>query len=288
MLAATQRLELDPDPFGPDAGTLALTAWAASFDRDHHLADPDAMRIHPSTLLGDGHLAALCDAIRAGIEVPRGVSPPPGPDRAGGDTIGLVTADAEGRAVSLIQSLFSGFGAGILEPTTGIVAQNRGSGFTLDPEHPNVMAPGKRPAHTLTPVLVQRDGRFEAALGTMGGYAQPQIHAALVARAFMGAMSASEAVATPRWLVGGLDGLDRDGDACRDGHDNSNGNGPTVVVEGGVPEETRRAITEAGFTLEILDAERDESAGHAQMIRAMPDGFQAGSDPRADGAARAS
>ena len=73
-----------------------------------------------------------------------------------GDTVAIVAADREGRAISLIQSLFHRFGAGILDPDTGIIAHNRGASFSLDPESPNHLAPGKRPAHTLTPGLVCR------------------------------------------------------------------------------------------------------------------------------------
>src|SRR5207253_6090865 len=111
-----------------EAGAIALVFAAAARDRDRHLADPDQMTAHPSTLLDDGHLASLADEIR----LERMATPPPRPN---GDTTALVTADAEGFAVSLIQSLFWEFGSGICEPTTGIVAQNRGACFTLEPEH---------------------------------------------------------------------------------------------------------------------------------------------------------
>ena len=146
MLTLIERLQIDPDPLGPDAGVLARIFRAAARDRDLHLADPDAMRIHPSTLLDDGHLASLDDEVRGAMQ-----GTPPAHPTLHGDTIALVTADGEGRAVSLIQSLFYGFGSGILEPDTGIVAQNRGGCFTVDPGHANVLAPGKRPAHTLMP-----------------------------------------------------------------------------------------------------------------------------------------
>ena len=133
MLALTERLGIDPDPLGADAGVLALAFAAANRDRDHHLADPDAMRVHPSTLLDDGHLAGLADRIRDATPA----STLPGhhhtadPGSGSGDTIALVTADAEGWTVSLIQSLWDGFGAGILEPETGIVAHDRARVFHL-------------------------------------------------------------------------------------------------------------------------------------------------------------
>ncbi|MBI3647724.1 MAG: gamma-glutamyltransferase [Actinobacteria bacterium] len=262
-LLAIERLGLDPDPFGPDAGALALAFAAAARDRDRHLADPSAMRVHPHALLDDGHVAALCDQIRDGL------SGAPGP--TGGDTAGLVTADAEGFAVCLIQSLSWGFGSGILEPETGIVAQNRGSGFVLDPGHPNVLSPGKRPAHTLMPVMAHREGRLAGVSGTMGGPAHPQINAWSLVRAFLLGMPPAEAVASPRWLVGGMGPVDG-----------------VVEAEPGVPDATVRLLEGAGFTVTRLGAE-DPSVGHAHLILVGPDGLlEAGTDPRADGAALAS
>ncbi len=268
ILAVIHRLGIDPDPLGPDVATLARLFRAASRDRDLHLADPDAMRLHPSTLLEDGHLAALADEARAGwaADAEGGHSA-----SASGDTIALVAADDEGRAVSLIQSLFGGFGSGILEPSTGIVAHNRGACFTLDPAHPNVLAPRKRPAHTLVPVLVQRAGRFEAAAGTMGGFGQPQINAMNLIRAFDLGLSPADAVAAPRWLVGGMERGTR---------------GPRVKAEGDVPEIVRTRLQEAGFGVDTI-GEQDEAVGHAHLIRLGTAGFIAGSDPRSDGGALA-
>ena len=202
MLALVERLGIDPDPLGPDAGVLALAFAAANRDRDHHLADPDAMRVHPSTLLDDGHLAGLADRIRD-------AAPPtavPGHRHGTGDTIAMVTADADGWAVSLIQSLWDSFGSAILEPETGIVAHDRGGCFTLEPGHPNEIAPGKRPFHTLMPVLVHRDGRLAAVAGSMGGASQPQINAQNLIRAFDLGMGAGETIAAPRWTVWGEPG----------------------------------------------------------------------------------
>jgi gamma-glutamyltranspeptidase/glutathione hydrolase len=271
ILALVERLGIDPDPCGPDAGILARIASAASRDRDRHLADPSSMDVHPSTLLDDGHLAALTDEVRgldADVPATAGTS---------GDTIALMAVDARGWAVSLIQSLAYGFGAGILEPSTGIVLQNRGAGFTLAPGHANVLAPGKRPAHTLTPVLVHRGDRLAAAAGTKGWYAQPQINAENLVRAFVLGRSASETLAEPRWLVGRVD--DDDGDE---------GDRPSVLAEDGLPEAAARSIERAGYRLVRTHAPSEE-VGHAHLILVGEDGaFDAASDPRADGAAMAS
>lgn len=266
ILATVERLGIDPDPLGPSAGTLARLFRAAGRDRDLHLADPDAMRVHPSTLLDDGHLAALADEARGG---PGGLRA--GPHAASGDTIALVAADDEGRGVSLIQSLFGGFGSGILEPSTGIVAHSRGGCFTVDRNHPNVLSPFKRPAHTLMPVLVQRGGRFEATTGTMGGYGQPQINAINLIRTFDLDVAAGDAVAMPRWLVGGMD---------------PGGAEASVLAEAGVPEIVRASLQEAGFRVDTV-GEQDEAVGHAHLIRLGTAGFTAGADPRSDGDAQA-
>ena len=266
-LSAIERLGVDPDPAGPDAGVVADVLRAAARDRDRHLADPDRMRVHPSTLLDEGHIAALCDEVRGGLPELAPEAP-----RRSGDTIALVTADIEGRAVSLIQSLYDGFGAGMLEPSTGIVAQNRGACFSVDQASPNVLAAAARPAHTLMPVIVQREGRFEAVAGSMGGSAQPQINAMTLVRAFDLGRTPAEAVAEPRWLVGGM---------------SPEGGEPSVIAEADVPRLAIEALQARGYHVDTV-TERSESVGHAQMIRRVPDGFEAGSDPRADGNARAS
>jgi gamma-glutamyltranspeptidase len=257
IMSLVERLGIDPDPNGADAGMLARVFAAASADRDHHLADPDRMVVHPSTLLDDGHLAGLADDLRAAHPAtPHG--------RPDGDTIALVTADAEGFAVSLIQSLYWGFGSGICEPATGIVAHNRGACFTLEPGHPNGFAPGMRPAHTLMPVIAHDDRGHASVAGTMGGYAQPQINAQTLSHLFAGSEPA-EAVAAPRWIV------EREA-------------GPAVTVEASVPTDARSSLGSSGFAL-LPVPDLSSELGHAQLIRVRPGRFDVGSDPRSDGGA---
>jgi gamma-glutamyltranspeptidase len=275
-LAAVERLGIDPDPVGSDAATLARILIAASSDRDRHLADPGAMTLHVSSLLDDGHIAALCDAVLGGLAGHPGSQPararPPREPHVPGDTVALVTADADGWGVSLIQSLYSGFGAGILEPATGIVPHDRGACFTLEPGHPNELAPGKRPAHTLMPVAVHRDGDLVALAGTRGGHGQPQIDLMTLVRAFDLGLEPSDAVAAPRWLVGGMSPLEGE---------------PWIHAEGSVPGSVRASFGREGFRVETLDRV-DRAVGHAQSLRIEGGVLAAGSDPRADGGAIAS
>jgi len=263
MLLASERLEIDPDPLGADAAVLAEVFAAASEDRDRHNADPRHARVPVGTLLDEGHIAALCDQVRSGpVDVGR---------LRAGDTIALATADGDGRAVSLIQSLSSGFGSGILEPSTGIICHNRGSSFSLDQESPNALAGGKRPAHTLMPVLVHRDERLLAATGSMGGGGQPQINFQVLVRAFDLGMDPEAAVSAPRWLMGGMDLHP----------------GRSVELEAGVPTWVREAFERSDFALTLL-GELDDGVGHAQLIRVADDGtLVAATDPRADGDADA-
>jgi gamma-glutamyltranspeptidase/glutathione hydrolase len=257
ILAAVELLGLEPDPLGPDAAALAEIFRATAADRDRHNADPRFARVPVGELLDEGHLAGLAEQVREHLA-----------PRASGDTIALVAADADGWAISLIQSLYDGFGSGIREPETGIICHNRGSAFVLDPEHPNVLAGGKRPAHTLMPVLVHRDGRLAAVSGSMGGGAQPQINAMSILRAFDLGMDVGEALAAPRWLVGGME-LHA---------------GRTLEAEARVPTSVLDRLVRAGYEPTILGP-FDEGVGHAHLIRVAPDGaFEVATDPRADGA----
>jgi gamma-glutamyltranspeptidase/glutathione hydrolase len=181
---------------------------------------------------------------------------------SGGDTVAVVAADWEGRAVSLIQSVFASFGAGILDPATGIIAHNRGSYFSLDEDSPNVLAPGKRPVHTLTPVLVDdAGGHLHAVLGTMGGAAQPQILTQLIQRVRRGA-TATEAMRAPRWVV--VEG--------------------TVLAEPGVPQATLDELANAGWPSLVTDP-ANSATGESQLIIRLDElAYQVASDPRCEGA----
>jgi gamma-glutamyltranspeptidase len=263
MLLAIERLGIEPDSTGGDAVTFANVLRLACLDRDAHLADPWRVDVPVDDLLGEANINRV--ARTATSEAPTEAAP------VAGGTVGIVTADADGWAVSLIQSLYNGFGSGILEPSTGVVLHNRGACFSLDPASPNVIAGRKRPAHTLMPVLLTRDGQLVAVPGTMGGGGQPQIHAQVLTRSLDLGMSPAEAVAAPRYVVGGTDSVQ---------------GGAFVEAEERVPVETRQALADAGYRVDVLEP-YDGSVGHTHLIRVGPDGFSAGSDPRADGSAEA-
>ena len=194
--------------FGPhgvdDARWVHLGIEAAKLamaDRDLHLSDPDFVDIPVETLISKAHAADLARL----IDPDRAARPAASTNPRGGGTIYLATVDAEGNAVSLIESNYMGFGSGVVDPETGIHYQNRGSYFSLDPAHPNVLAGGKRTLHTLLPGMLFRAGerRPWIVTGSMGGDAQPQIHAQVVSALVDGRVDVATAVGAPRWFVDG-------------------------------------------------------------------------------------
>jgi gamma-glutamyltranspeptidase len=181
---------------GIEASKLAMA------DRDANLTDPAFRDIPLARLLDKAYgrdLARRIDPARAAR--PASASSP-----VGGGTIYLAVVDDSGNAVSLIESNYMGFGSGILDPNTGVHFHNRGSYFSLDPDHPNVLAPGKRPLHTLMPGMLMRPNaagelRPSVVVGSMGGDAQPQIHAQIVSDLVDGGLDVQQAVSAPRWFV---------------------------------------------------------------------------------------
>ena len=191
--------------FGPEGVTdpawihLGIEASKLAYaDRDANLTDPVARDVPVDHLLDPAYAGELAARIDRG----RAARPPAVTNPPGGGTVYLATVDRDGNAVSLIQSLYSNFGSGVLDPATGILYQNRGSYFSLDPEHPNVLQPRKRTLHTLLPGMLFRDGVSPwVVAGAAGGDAQPQIHAQLVSALVDGGVDIATAVAAPRWFV---------------------------------------------------------------------------------------
>jgi gamma-glutamyltranspeptidase len=285
VLAALECLH-PRDPLGSDAGALAELFRLVSRDRDRHLGDPRWTDVPVEELLSPAHAKKLAEA--AASRAAAGRSPAAGGNphaatsssaisvhqapgaRAAGDTVAVVAMDADGYAVSLIQSVFHAFGSGLLDSETGLILHNRGAFFSLDPSSPNRLEPGKRPAHTLMPVLVREAGRIAGAHGTMGGKAQPQIHTHLLLNLEAG-RSPAEALEAPRWVLGGL--VTEEGDL--------------VLAERSVPAAALDSIATAGLGIMAV-ADLDEEVGHGQLVRRTPSGeLLAATDPRADGQAAA-
>jgi gamma-glutamyltranspeptidase/glutathione hydrolase len=176
---------------GIEASKLALA------DRDAHLTDPDANPVPLDRLLARDY----ADELAARIDPASARRPVESRAPAGGGTIWLGVVDGAGRAVSLIQSNYMTFGSGVVDPATGIALQNRGSYFSLDPEHANVLGSSKRTLHTLMPGMLFRNGRPWVVTGSMGGDAQPQIYAQVVSALVDGRVDIATAVGMPRWCI---------------------------------------------------------------------------------------
>ncbi len=193
LLAHRERAPLDSAQGAHLEIEAMKIAIRAAFD---HFADPEAMRISVAELLDENALARLA----AGI-TDRASALPPAALPTSQDTVYLTAADASGMMVSFIQSNYHGFGSGIVIPGTGIAMQNRGAGFVLDPDHPNCVAPGKRPYHTIIPGFVTGGGEPLASFGVMGGHMQHQGHVQMVRRLFDHEQNPQAATDAPRWHV---------------------------------------------------------------------------------------
>jgi gamma-glutamyltranspeptidase len=187
-----------------------------------------------------------------------------------GDTIWMGAADASGLVVSYIQSLYWEFGSGCVLPATGIVMQNRGASFSLDPKALNALAPGRRPFHTLNPALAElKEGR-NIAYGTMGGDGQPQSQAAVFTRHVTYRQPLERALDAPRWLLGRTWGST---------HTN-------LRMEARFDGNLIDRLLSAGHDVAVLDEPYSDTMGHSGAVVLHPDGsLEGGHDPRADGGA---
>ncbi len=254
------------EPLADDAAILSEIFQLAARDRRQWLADPAAMPLSAADLLTPGRLAELAATVGQGLPPARRASRPAARAPGSGDTVAVVTADTGGRAVCLIQSVFHLLGSGILERDTGILLHNRGSSFALRRDSPNRIAPRKRPAHTLMPVMVSQGGQLRWVVGTMGGTRQPQIQTQLILRLTAGQAPAA-ALAAPRWVV--------EGSAAA----------PVAYVERQLAPAAAASIA-ASLPVSWQGPE-DDMTGRAQM--AWPEGagsVAAATDPRGEGSSR--
>ncbi|HSK92431.1 MAG TPA: gamma-glutamyltransferase family protein [Candidatus Angelobacter sp.] len=235
-------------------------AWS---ERDRCVTDPERGLADPAELLSAEHarwLASRLDPHRAQAFTP--TNPP------GGGTVYLCAADADGMLVSLIESNYMGFGSGVMGGRTGIMLQNRGAYFSLDPAHANGLAPRSRTLHTLMPGMLLRDGRAEVTFGAMGGDGQPQTMVQLVTGVVDDGLDPQAIVDRPRWVVQ----TDAPFTPLR----------RLAIESDGVDATTTDGLRALGHEVDLVEP-RTPLMGWAQMIRRRPDGsYQGGADPRAD------
>jgi gamma-glutamyltranspeptidase/glutathione hydrolase len=243
---------------------LMVEATKLAFsDRDYWLTDPDFVDIPLATLIAKSY----CDPAAINWRKAAAVSSQP----LNGDTTYTAIVDAEGNAVSVIQSLYFDFGSAVIVPDTGFALHNRGCFFSLNPAQVNYLAPQKRTAHTLMPAMVlDVEARPAIVLGTMGGEGQPQTQLALLTRLLDFGYDAQAAIDAPRWLWGKTWG-----ETC-----------PSLMLEGRIPVPIRQALSDLGHPIQAAPA-WTEKMGHANVIRYCPETqeFEGGCDPRSDGQA---
>jgi gamma-glutamyltranspeptidase/glutathione hydrolase len=242
---------------------LQLEAMKLAFaDAQRFVADPDHADVPVRGLLDKDYAAARREAI--GEEA---LLPAAGEPQRGG-TVYLCAADGKGMMVSFIQSNYQGFGSGVVVPGTGIALQNRGSGFSLDPDHANCVAPRKRPFHTIIPAFLTRQtgsppGEPVGPFGVMGGHMQPQGHVQMVVNQVDYGLNPQASLDAPRWQWV---------------------RGRQVLLEPGVPQHVVLGLQARGHQVTVQP--NLLVFGKGQIIRRLPGGaYVAGSEPRADGCA---
>ncbi len=239
-----------------DSAHLQIEALKLAFaDAHRYVGDPKAMDVTPKQLLDPDYLKSRAKLIDRKRAQNFGHGTPPG-----SGTVYLTAADAGGMMVSMIQSNYLGFGSGVVVPGTGISMQNRGSDFVLTPGHPNQVAPGKRPFHTIIPGFVTRNGAPVMSFGLMGGSMQAQGHVQMLVRMADYGQGPQGAVDGPRFRI--VQGM-------------------KVNFENEWPKATLEKLLRRGHRVTDL-AENYMDFGSAQIAHRLDDGYLAASDPRRD------
>ena len=261
LLQANMLDTFDISGLKPDSAELIhlmVEAKKLAFaDRNAYVCDPEFNEIPLDKLL-DKELARD----QAGKINPDQAAPQPEPRRfttGGDDTVYLAVVDEDGNAVSLIQSIYEAFGSCVMVPDSAMVLHNRGRGFSLDPDHPNCLAPGKRPYHTLHPAMILKDGKPAYVLGSPGADGQTQTVIQMTTAMLDFGADPQQAMEAPRWRA------ETDG---------------TLLMEGRFPAETVKALEQKGHKVKVLD-DWDEVMGSSQAIRINENGLKmGGADPR--------
>ncbi|MEE9216838.1 MAG: gamma-glutamyltransferase [Anaerolineales bacterium] len=254
------------DAHSPSRLHLVIEALRLAFaDGNWFIADPEFVPIPLEVLLSDGYAErrrTLIDRKRATLAQPVGIPAP------SSDTVYLSVIDEEGNACSFINSNYIGFGTGIVPEGWGFSLQNRGHGFSLDRDHPNALAPGKRPYHTIIPGMVTReDGTLYSSFGVMGGFMQPQGHVQVLTGLIDDGLDPQAALDRPRINL----------TEARPGS--------PVALEEGLPDETVSGLAAMGHEVEVITGHMRVMFGRGQVIMRDDETgvLCGGSDPRADG-----
>jgi len=205
---------------------------------------------------------------RVAIRPDRAMQPPSyGAPPTSSDTVYLTVVDGEGNACSFINSLYMGFGSGIVAEGTGVFLQNRAALFSLDPDHPNALAPGKRPYHTIIPGMATRDGALWASFGVMGGFMQPQGHVQVIAAMVDDDLNPQEALNRPRFCL--MDGTAES----------------VIALEEGLPVSAMAQLAALGHPIRPVSGQGRGLFGSGDIIRRDPESgvLFGGCDPRKDG-----
>lgn len=256
------------DPMSVDRWHLMIEAMRVAFaDTSWYVADPRFCQIPLDGLLSKKYAAErrrLIHPDKAMLDTQHGAPV------AGSDTVYFCVVDEQGNGASVINSNYMGFGTGIVPDGWGFSIQNRGANFSLDPAHPNALAPGKRPYHTIIPGMITResDGSLYAPFGVMGGFMQPQGHVQVVVGMIDDELDPQAALDRPRFCLS-------------EANPQSN-----VQLEEGIPLETMKELSEMGHTIVPVGGYSRATFGRGQIIVRQPDStLWGGSDPRADGCA---
>ncbi len=263
LLGIFDRLRVTtPESFEHVHGLIEASKRALAI-RDAVCTDFEALKHLPADFLTPAALQRQADA----ISMTRAATLPIRP--AHGDTIWMGAIDGEGRAVSFIQSIYWEYGSGCVLPRTGVLLQNRGASFSLDPRAVNPLVPGRRPVHTLNPPLAVFDDGRVMAYGSMGGDGQPQFQAQIFTRVVFGE-SIAAAIDRPRFLFGKTWGSAVTG----------------VKLEPRFDDTLVAALRRAGHEIELAATPYADTFGHAGALIRRKDGrIEAGHDPRSDGGA---